>query len=132
MPLVVEPFYVMRVTRRGMRISKKPEDVMWIARRLDAQCPWITAFKLPLTKNFSQIVESLNSPVISLGGPKRAEVRDFLADTVSALKQGAAGVAYGRNVFQDRKPRALMHAVWAIVHEGANLGQAVQIYKVSE
>ena len=42
---------------------------------------------------------------------------------------GAAGVTYGRNVWQDANPVGIVAAIKAIVHDGASPAKAAEIYK---
>jgi DhnA family fructose-bisphosphate aldolase class Ia len=40
------------------------------------------------------------------------------------MRQGAAGIVYGRNVIQHPSPKGMTRALMAIVHEGATPEQA--------
>ena len=45
------------------------------------------------------------------------------------LRQGAAGIVYGRNVVQHAKPRNMVQALMSIVHHGATPEQAAKILR---
>lgn len=66
-------------------------------------------------------------PVVILGGAKRGNERDMLADIKAAVDAGGAGVAIGRNIFQADDPTAMTAAVASILHEGASVDEAVAI-----
>jgi DhnA family fructose-bisphosphate aldolase class Ia len=48
-----------------------------------------------------------------------------------AIDAGAAGVTYGRNIWQDAKPGAMIVAIKAVVHDGATPEEAAQVYEDS-
>ncbi len=54
------------------------------------------------TKNFDKIIANCPAPVILAGGPKG---EDIFAVAKDALKSGAKGLAFGRNIFQAENPR---------------------------
>jgi len=43
------------------------------------------------------------------------------------MRQGAAGIVYGRNVIQHRDPAGMTRALMAVVHEGASAGDALAL-----
>jgi DhnA family fructose-bisphosphate aldolase class Ia len=43
------------------------------------------------------------------------------------LKQGAAGIVYGRNILQHSKPGAITRALMAVVHENASAADALRL-----
>ncbi|MCE5256414.1 MAG: hypothetical protein LLF89_06155 [Spirochaetaceae bacterium] len=57
------------------------------------------------TDNFDKVIESCPAPVILAGGPKD---KDIVLTAGQALKAGAKGFAFGRNIFQASKPEALI------------------------
>ena len=56
-------------------------------------------------------------PVLIAGGVP-VEVPQLLTTTEDAIRAGAAGVSFGRNIFSKPDPRALIAALKAIVLEG--------------
>lgn len=53
------------------------------------------------TENFNKIIECCPAPVILAGGPKDSDIIDVARN---ALKDGAKGLAFGRNIFQSLNP----------------------------
>jgi 3-hydroxy-5-phosphonooxypentane-2,4-dione thiolase len=45
------------------------------------------------------------------------------------LKEGAAGVDMGRNIFQSAAPVAMMRAVRGVVHEGLSAEKAFALFQ---
>jgi DhnA family fructose-bisphosphate aldolase class Ia len=45
----------------------------------------------------------------------------------NSMKAGAAGLSFGRNVFQHERPEAMTRALTAIVHERANAKDASKL-----
>jgi putative autoinducer-2 (AI-2) aldolase len=61
------------------------------------------------------------------GGKKLPEL-DALTMAYNAIREGAAGVDMGRNIFQSDAPQAMMQAVRKVVHEGAKPAEAHELY----
>jgi DhnA family fructose-bisphosphate aldolase class Ia len=63
--------------------------------------------------------------VLVSGGPKLPSIHDLFQMTYDAVQAGAAGVVYGRNVWQADNPAELIRALAAILHEGARVEDAL-------
>jgi len=50
----------------------------------------------------------------------------------NSMKAGAAGLSFGRNVFQHARPEAMAKALVDIVHNGATANQAFQVLEASK
>jgi putative autoinducer-2 (AI-2) aldolase len=77
--------------------------------------------------DFHKIVEACPVPIVMAGGKKIPE-KDALQMTANAINEGASGVDMGRNIFQSDKPVGMMKAIKAIVHKGATVDEAFEIY----
>lgn len=81
------------------------------------------------TENFGEVVEACgNVPVVIAGGKKQPE-KEALQMAHNAVSDGAVGVDMGRNIFQSDSPVGMIRAVRAIVHDGASVEEAFQIYE---
>jgi len=78
-------------------------------------------------EDFRKIVEGCPVPIVMAGGKKLPE-RDALQMTANAIKEGASGVDMGRNIFQSDNPVGMIKAIRAIVHKGASVDEAFEIY----
>lgn len=78
-------------------------------------------------KDFYKIVEGCPVPIVMAGGKKMPE-KDALQMTANAIKEGASGVDMGRNIFQSDNPVGMIKAIKAVVHKGATVDEAFEIY----
>ncbi len=78
-------------------------------------------------EGFEEIVRATPVPLVVAGGKKVAE-RDAIALAWQAVQSGASGVDMGRNIFQSDCPVGMIRAVRAVVHEGASVDAAFQVY----
>jgi len=78
-------------------------------------------------EDFYKVVEGCPVPIVMAGGKKIPE-RDALQMTFNAIAEGASGVDMGRNIFQSNNPIGMMKAIRAIVHKGASVDEAFEIY----
>ena len=60
---------------------------------------------------FREIVAQSPVPVVILGGPKRPNQRETLANVIAAAQAGAVGLTIGRNVWQDEDPVKMTRAL---------------------
>jgi putative autoinducer-2 (AI-2) aldolase len=79
-------------------------------------------------ENFEKVVEGCPVPVIIAGGKKFSKEIDALQVVYNAIKQGAAGVDMGRNIWQSECPVAMIKAVRAIVHYNADVNESYDIF----
>lgn len=78
-------------------------------------------------ESFRRVTEVCPVPVVILGGPKTAsDDRSLLESVKGMIEAGGAGVAFGRNIFQHRKPTAITRAICKIVHENASVDLAMK------
>lgn len=65
--------------------------------------------------SFAKIVKSTPVPVVIAGGPKAKTDADVLTMTEDAMKAGAKGVTYGRNIFAHKNPDKMVEALAGII-----------------
>ena len=94
-----------------------------IAAELGAN--WV---KVPATPDFERVVQTCYVPVVMLGGVKRNDQKSLFEMVWKGVQAGAVGVAIGRNIFQAEHPSAVVAALAAILHQGASLEEANQVY----
>ena len=78
-------------------------------------------------EGFRKVIEGCPVPVVMAGGKKIPE-KEALQMTANAIKEGASGVDMGRNIFQSDNPVGMIQAIRAIVHKGAPVDEAFEIY----
>jgi putative autoinducer-2 (AI-2) aldolase len=79
-------------------------------------------------EDFEKVVESCPVPIVIAGGKKLPE-KEALQMAFNAISHGASGVDMGRNIFQSDNPVGMIQAVKAIVHNGATVDEAFEIYE---
>jgi class I fructose-bisphosphate aldolase len=67
---------------------------------------------------FRKVIAASYKPVIVLGGEKTKNLEDLFACIEQAMKDGAAGVAIGRNVWKDQDPEKITAILVDLVHNG--------------
>jgi class I fructose-bisphosphate aldolase len=79
-------------------------------------------------ETFESVVEGCPAPILIAGGPKSETVEAGLEMVDGAMQAGAAGVLFGRNIFQAPDPANMVRAIRAIVHDGLNAKEAMKKY----
>ncbi len=80
--------------------------------------------KVPYTgdpDSFAKVVDGVCIPVVIAGGPKLDCDRSFMQMVYDSVQAGGAGLSVGRNIFQHANVRDLVKALYAVVHENANV-----------
>jgi DhnA family fructose-bisphosphate aldolase class Ia len=77
-------------------------------------------------REYHKVIEAARVPVLVRGGG-RASDEEILKRTEELIRQGAAGIVYGRNIIQHSNPRAMTKALLAIVHDRATAQQAATL-----
>jgi 3-hydroxy-5-phosphonooxypentane-2,4-dione thiolase len=81
------------------------------------------------TDGFDSVVEAAMVPVVVAGGKRLDSVRDALALASDAVTAGAAGIDFGRNVWQSDDPVATIQALRSVVHHGHGVDDALGLYE---
>lgn len=80
------------------------------------------------TDSFSKVVKSaLGKPVIIAGGPI-IDIREAYSMAKSVIDAGAAGISYGRNVFNQTNIFAFLSGIKEIVFFGNDVDSALEVY----
>ncbi len=77
-------------------------------------------------ERFAEIVRSTPVPVLALGSRKMPREVDALELAATAIRDGARGVVFGRNVIQARSPERFLDALQDVVKGGADPGAAAE------
>jgi len=114
---------------RGEKI-KDPHDPEIVAHvaRIGAECG-ADIVKTVYTgdiDSFSKVVRSTPVPIVIAGGPKAKSDMDVLQMTEDAMKAGAKGVTYGRNIFAHKNPQKMVQALAAIIFKKETAKEAAK------
>lgn len=101
---------------------------MRLASRLGAELGADIIKTYYVEEAFETVTESCPVPVVIAGGKKIPE-KDALQMAHDAIAAGAVGVDMGRNIFQSDSPVAMIQAVRSVVHEGASVDEAYDLYQ---
>jgi class I fructose-bisphosphate aldolase len=66
--------------------------------------------------------------VLVRGGGK-ADLRRVFENSAALMAEGAHGMVYGRNIYQHDNPSAVVAALMAMIHDGADADKAWTIYE---
>lgn len=80
-------------------------------------------------ETFQKVIDSCPAKVCLAGGAAGNDLVDYLQMTRDALDIGLAGVTYGRSVWQDPYPTAVVEALKAVIHDDLSVDQAMSVYK---
>ena len=69
------------------------------------------------TEDFKRVTENCPVPVLIAGGPKMDTVEETLQVVQDATRAGAAGVVFGRNIWQSGDTGGMIQALRRIIHE---------------
>lgn len=103
-------------------------DTIKVAARMGAEfgADFIKTSYTGDTETFKKVVEACPVPIVILGGAKMDNDRAVLETVKGAIDAGAAGVAFGRNIFQHKNPTAITRAIAKIIHEKAEVEEALK------
>ncbi|HHY46787.1 MAG TPA: fructose-bisphosphate aldolase [Firmicutes bacterium] len=77
--------------------------------------------------SYRKVIEACPAYVVVSGGPKLDRLEDVFKMTRDAMDAGAAGITYGRNVWQRKDAAAVIKALKAIIHENASVKDAIEM-----
>ena len=66
------------------------------------------------------------------GGQKRNSDEEVLEFVYDGMQKGSIGINLGRNIWQNEHPVAMIKALRAIIHENANVKQAMDIFNAEK
>ncbi len=75
---------------------------------------------------FRQVSGASPAPVLIAGGPRADSERAVVSMVADAVGAGAKGVVFGRNIWQSQDPGAMVRALRAVIHEGADAERAAK------
>lgn len=129
MPLMVEPL-VMQANEiaGGYMVDGDSEKIVPLVRQaVELGADIIKADPCDHLEEYPRIIEAASGkPVLPRGGGKVSD-REIFARTVAMMQAGASGIVYGRNIIQHSSPRQMTRAFMAIVHEQADVEQALAL-----
>jgi DhnA family fructose-bisphosphate aldolase class Ia len=129
MPLMIEPLVMQPNEKGGYLVDGDTEKVVTLvrlAREMGADI--IKADPTDNVSDFRHVVQAARCPVLVRGGGK-ADLRRVFENSAALMAEGAHGMVYGRNIYQHDNPSAVVAALMAIIHDGADAARAWAIYE---
>ncbi len=129
MPLMIEPLVMLpNDVRGGYQVDGDTEKIVTLVRLASEMgADIIKADPTTNPEDFHRVIEAARCPVLVRGGGKE-NLRTVLGKSAALMKQGANGMVYGRNIYQHDNPKAVVSALMAIIHQGADGDEAWDIY----
>ena len=129
MPLMIEPLVFQPNTKAGgYMVDGDPAKIIPLVRQaVELGADIIKADPTDDVSVYHKVIETAGGiPVLVRGGGKAPEA-EILARTEALLRQGAAGIVYGRNIIQHARPAAITRALMAVVHDNASAADALRL-----
>jgi putative autoinducer-2 (AI-2) aldolase len=118
---------VMAVTAVGREMDKREARYLSLACRICAETG-ADVVKTYFCPNFEKVVSGCPVPIVLAGGPKTETDLEVLDFVYQAMQAGAVGVNLGRNIWQNKHPRAMARALQAVIHENAKPTEAMELF----
>jgi DhnA family fructose-bisphosphate aldolase class Ia len=132
MPLMVEPLvFQPNSTAGGYMVDGDLKKILPLVRQaVELGADIIKADPCDDAREYHKVIEiAAGIPVLVRGGGRVVD-RVIFERTAELMRQGAAGIVYGRNVIQHPKPIAMTRALMAIVHHGVSVEEALGLMAV--
>jgi DhnA family fructose-bisphosphate aldolase class Ia len=119
MPLMVEPL-VMRAGEGGYAVDGDADRITALVRQAaELGADIVKADPTDDLAAYGRVVQAARVPLLVRGGGRVSD-EEILLRTAAVLRQGAAGIVYGRNIIQHPRPAAMTRALARVVHEDAD------------
>src|SRR6478736_6284084 len=76
--------------------------------------------------SFKDVVKSCPVPIVIAGGPKSKTDLDILKMCYDAIKVGAIGVTFGRNIFEHQNPKKIINSLYRIIFEDKKYDEVLE------
>jgi DhnA family fructose-bisphosphate aldolase class Ia len=87
----------------------------------------VKTFYTGSAESFAQVVEmAAPALVVAAGGPRLETDADVLQMAFNVREAGAAGLTFGRNVWQSRQPASMVGALAHILHQNGSVSEGLE------
>jgi class I fructose-bisphosphate aldolase len=82
----------------------------------------VKTFYTGTTESFAQVVEmAAPALVVAAGGPRLETDADVIRMAHGVVRAGAAGITFGRNIWQSADPARIIGALKHVLHENGSV-----------
>lgn len=125
-PLMIEPLVMKDATTGGYTSDGSLEKILPLVRQaVELGADVIKADPTDNAADYHEVIRVAGQVPVLVRGGGRVGDEELLRRTSEVLSQGAAGIVYGRNIIQHPKPAAMTRALMAMLHDQANIEQAL-------
>lgn len=125
LPLIAE-YYPVRPDRNEEQIAEDVYNISRMACEMGADA--LKTFYIG--KLSEQLNRNVPIPILALGGDKKSEV-GALQQAQASIKAGMAGVVFGRNIFQAKKPEQFLEALISVVKHNKDPENAAKEFNLT-
>lgn len=126
MPLLAE----MLAASWEVNLDDSEDNVELVARAArvgaEAGADFVKVHYVGPAGSYRRVVDRCYVPVLVMGGPRRGDALEALKVAHAAVRAGARGVVFGRNVVAYPHPDRMVAALVRIVHRGASVSEAAE------
>jgi class I fructose-bisphosphate aldolase len=128
-PMMVEPLLMISDKKTGgYGNNPDTEKAIGLVRQaVELGADVVKTDPLENLEEYPRVIEAASGKPVLLRGGSRVSDNELLSRTYTLIRQGAAGVVYGRNVYQHPHPERMLRALSAIVHQNAGTAEAESI-----
>jgi DhnA family fructose-bisphosphate aldolase class Ia len=128
MPLMVEPLVMKDASAGGYTSDGELEKILPLVRQaVELGADVIKADPTDNAADYHHVVKVCGAVPVLVRGGGRVGDEELLNRTSEVLKQGAAGIVYGRNIIAHPKPAKITKALMAMLHNQTSVSEALKI-----
>lgn len=104
------------------------ESVMYAARAAaECGCDIVKTWYTGSAEEFAKVCAAVPTPVVAAGGAPAPKPINVLEQAAAVMEAGGVGMTCGRNIWKAEDPGAMVHALKAVVHDGASPTEAAKL-----
>ena len=128
MPLMVEPLVMKDASAGGYTSDGELEKILALVRQaVELGADVIKADPTDNAADYHHVVKVCGDIPVLVRGGGRVSDEELLSRTAEVLKQGAAGIVYGRNIIAHPKPAKITKALMSMLHDKTSVSEALKI-----
>jgi DhnA family fructose-bisphosphate aldolase class Ia len=126
MPLMIEPLVFQPNEKAGgyMVDGDESKIIPLVRQAVELGADVVKADPTSDPALYHRVIQVTGDVPVLVRGGSRAEDEEILRRTEELIRQGAAGIVYGRNIIQHPNPAGMTRALMAVVHDGASAAAA--------